>query len=126
MKRKEILLILAFLLAAGILFGIARLTGNVENADVVVTQDGEEVLRRPLALNGSYSFDQEDGSHNVVKVEGGFAWMEEANCRDHLCMHQGKIHNRAGTIVCLPHRIAVTIEGHTGTNAEDEVDIVIY
>ena len=37
--------------------------------------------------------------------------MAEASCPDQLCVHQPAIRYHGQTIVCLPHRVSVTIEG---------------
>lgn len=47
-----------------------------------MTVDGEEVLRRPLAMSDTYEIRQDDGSVNVIAVENGAVYMKEANCRD--------------------------------------------
>ena len=63
---------------------------------------------------------------NVIRIENGAVYMEEANCRDQLCVHQGKIRNRAKNIVCLPHNLVVSLEtGQTG-GEQDDLDVIIY
>ena len=86
---------------------------------------GEEVLRKPLAVAGRYEIAQADGSLNVVRVADGAVWMEEANCRDGLCIRQGRMKNGAKTIVCLPHKVVVQIEGDTPQNEHSDLDVII-
>lgn len=68
-------------------------------------------------LYGTYSLNQEqvieirleDGSLNILQIAEGKADMIEANCPDKTCVHQKAISHDQETIVCLPHRIVVTI-----------------
>ena len=50
-----------------------------------------------------------EGEENVIHIENGEAWMEQANCPHQVCVKQGKL--GAGTvgtwIVCAPHRVYV-------------------
>lgn len=123
MKKKDIIIIAAALVLAGALYLISQAAGNAEASVVVVTVDGKEVLRRPLAVEDSYEINQEDGSVNVITVEDGAVYMSEANCRDGLCLHQGKMRNAAKTIVCLPHKLVVQLEGEAAQ--DEDLDVIV-
>lgn len=125
MKKKDLIIIFAALLAAGAMYLFSQMTLGTQASSVVVTIDGEERLRKPLAIAGSYAIEQEDGSRNVVRVEDGAVWMEEANCRDGLCIRQGRMKNAAKTIVCLPHKLVVQLVGETPADENSDLDIII-
>ena len=125
MKKKDMFIIAAALLFALALYAVSQLSLGGEASQVVVTIDGEEVLRRPLAVNDTYEITQEDGSVNVICVENGAVYMKEANCRDGLCIGQGKMRNAAKTIVCLPHRLVVSLTGETIDHSHDDLDVII-
>ena len=91
MKKKDIIIIAAALVLALGLYLLSQIAGGETATTVVVTVDGKEVLRRPLAVENTYEIKQEDGSVNVIAVEGGAVYMKEANCRDGLCIAQGKM-----------------------------------
>ena len=91
----------------------------------MVTVEGREVLRRPLAMSDTYEIRQDDGAVNVITVENGAVYMKEANCRDGLCIHQGKMKNAAKTIVCLPHKLVVRLEGDSAPDGQDDLDVII-
>ena len=48
---------------------------------------------------------------NRLVIRDGEARMEEADCPDKLCVHQGRISHTNESIVCLPHRISIRIVG---------------
>ena len=125
MKRRDLILIACALALAGALYAFSQLTLGTKASNVVVTVDGSEVLRRPLAMEDSYVVEQSDGSRNVIRVEGGAVYMQEANCRDGLCIRQGRMKNAAKTIVCLPHKLVVRLEGDTQPVGGDELDVIV-
>ena len=103
----DILLLGALLLLTGILYlAFGRTTESGEQAVVIV--DGEIVARYPLNRDGIYVLN--DGS-NTLAIQDGFAWMQEADCPDHICMLLGKINMSGQMITCLPNKLIVTIEG---------------
>ena len=125
MKKRDIVLIALLLAAALALYVGAQLLGADEVSSVVVTIDGAEVLRKPLAVNDSYEIRQDDGSVNVITVENGAVYMKEANCRDGLCIQQGKMRSAAKTIVCLPHKLVVTLSGEPAQQEDEDLDVII-
>ena len=125
MKKKDIIMIAAMLLAALVLYLISQVSLGAEASTIVVTLDGKEVLRRPLAVENTYDIAQDDGSLNVIAVENGAVYMKEANCRDGLCIRQGKMKNGAKTIVCLPHKIVIQLTGDAPVSDNSDLDIII-
>ncbi len=49
--------------------------------------------------------------YNKLHIEHDGISVTEADCRDHICMDQGKVSKSGVPIVCLPHRLTVEIEG---------------
>ena len=123
-RRKDIVIIGLTLLAALALYLVSLLAPSSAVTTVVVTVGGREVLRRPLAVNASYEVPQQEGNVNVIRVENGEVYMQEANCRDGLCLRQGHVRNQAGTIVCLPHEVVVRLAGDT-QETDDGLDVII-
>ena len=120
-RRKTLLydglLILAFLLAA---LAAWRFLGpkQEEGAVVRVQIEGREDAYYPLSRNGVYPLN--DGTNTLV-IEDGWAWMRDADCPDKLCVYQGKIRKNGQWIICLPNRVAVTIEGAEEDAEWDEI-----
>ena len=86
----------------------------------VVRKDGEIAAELPLDEDAVLRL--EEGGQNVLRVSGGAIRMEEADCPDGTCVRQGAIQNPGETIVCLPHRVTVTIVGNDeGTGGVDAV-----
>ena len=49
--------------------------------------------------------------YNKLHIEHDGISVTEADCRDHICMDQGKASQAGVPIVCLPHRLTIEIEG---------------
>ena len=125
MKKKDMIIIAAALLCALALYLVSQISLGAQVSTIVVTLDGEEVLRRPLAMENTYEIAQDDGSLNVIAVKDGAVFMQEANCRDGLCIRQGKMKNGAKTIVCLPHKVVVQLTGDAPVSDNSDLDIII-
>ena len=114
MKRKtlknDILLIGALLLLALLAWGALRLTKQ-PGGEAVVTVDGETVAVLPLAEDAELTAGEVQGFSNVVEVAGGRVRVLEADCPDKLCVRQGWISRDGESIVCLPHKLVVTVRG---------------
>jgi len=108
--KKDILIVALALLAAGGLWLFAQRGASLPVTTVVATVDGVEVLRRPLVMNATYEIPNEEGLVNIICVENGEVYMHEANCRDGLCIRQGRMRNTAKTIVCLPNKLVIRID----------------
>ena len=123
MKKRDIWLIGLLLAAALMLYLGAQTLGADKVSTVVVTIDGEEVLRKPLAVHDSSAIRQDDGSVNGITGEHGAVYL--ANCRDGLCIQQGRMRSAAKTIVCLPHRLVVTLSGEPIRQEDEDLDVII-
>jgi len=119
MKKTDlILVVIALVAAAGIwLFYSA---GAEKGLIAVVTVDGELKAELPIKFNDSVTIETEWG-YNIVRTEYGQVFVEEADCRDQICVDHKKVSKVGETIVCLPHKMVVEIIGE----GEAEMDMVV-
>lgn len=107
MKKRDFILI-ASLLAAGLICAVLVFAFRENGARVVVRVDGIEACEYSLYENGSYSL---NGGTNILVIEDGCAYLTDASCPDHLCVKQGRISKTGQTITCLPNKLTVTVYG---------------
>lgn len=108
MRRADWLLLAAVLLAALALFLVLR--PGEDGAWAVVTVDGAEVARYPL--NEDRVVTLGDGAdYNILEIRDGGAAVTDASCGDRVCVRTGTVRRAGESIVCLPHRLVVSIEG---------------
>ena len=123
MKKNDVILIVVLLVIAFTILGATRLwqkNNTDDGAVVIVTVDGVEQGRYPLNQDCEHRFDFPDGSYNVLRISEGRAEISEASCPDQICVKHHKIHYTNETIVCLPNKLVVEIQG----GEENEVDAI--
>ncbi len=104
MKRNDIILILAILVASAGLF--AFFSWRREPADTVqIFKDNN--LCHELSLNEDKRINL-DGK-NVVVIEGGRAYMESADCPDQICVKQKPLTVGGRDIICLPNGVLLRV-----------------
>ena len=52
--------------------------------------------------------------YNVVIIDSGSVSVSEASCKNQVCVRHGSISHPGESIVCLPNRLIVSIEGGEG------------
>ena len=120
--RNDLLFIVALLAVAAVVaiyLFVFRGTGD----NVKVTVDGQ--------LYGVYSLKQDiiedihtgaDGSQlNRLIISDGKAYVEAATCPDGICAAHRPIFRDGESIVCLPHRVVITVATENTDNAPDTV-----
>lgn len=109
--KNDILLILAALLLAGAIWAILTLTKQ-QGAEAIVTVDGAVLAVLPLAEDTVYTVAADGGEDgNVIVIDGGRVCVQTASCPDKICVRQGWISRDGESIVCLPHKLVVSIRG---------------
>ena len=109
LNKNDLILLLAILAIGSILLVFIKVTGQ-KGDRVVVTVDG--------AVFGEYDLDQDrqvlietEAGINLLVIQSGSCFLEDADCPDKLCVKQGTINNVGQSIICLPHRVVISIEG---------------
>lgn len=121
--RNDMIFIAALLLIVS-LCGLCFYLFRGEGDKVVVTVDGETF--------GSYSLSEdirveirtgpEHEELNVLVIKDGQAYVETATCPDGICSGHKPIKREGESIVCLPHKVVITVYA---TEENDAPDIVV-
>lgn len=109
-----------FILLGGVILGSIQFLKE-EGSRVIVRKDSNFFAEYPLSVDGVYRLEWEDGSYNVLTVWNGRAAITEASCPDLLCVHEREIGKTRESIVCLPNRVEILIEG----GEENELDAMV-
>ena len=91
---------------------------------MVVTVDGVEYGRYPLHTDTAVEIRTgENGEQrNLLVIQDGKAYVENASCPDGICAGHRPINKTGESIVCLPHKVVVTVKS---AEAQDQPDIVV-
>ncbi len=118
MKKNDWFLAAGIVIAAAVIL-LLQIFGSVQNGlTVTVSVDG--------SLYGTYSLSEdrqvEINDTNRIVIENGSVVMEWADCPDQLCVNHRSISRDGESIICLPNRVVVSIEGTDGKNEENSLD----
>ena len=118
-NRKDFILFFV-LLCVGILILLISVLRKTEGNYIVIQQNGVIIEELSLKENGTYVV--EDGTYyNNLVIRDGAVYVEDANCRDLICVRHGSISKVNETITCLPHKLIVYVVG----DSISEVDAVV-
>ena len=108
--RNDLILIsvlIAILAIAGLMFMLLRVEGDV----VVVEVNGERCGSYALSIDRTVEIRTgEDGEElNLLVIKDGKAYVESATCPDGICAAHRPISKSGESIICLPHKVVITV-----------------
>ena len=121
-KHRNDVIFIAVLLLIVALLGAAFFFLREEGDTVTVSVDGKLYGTYPLHTDLTLSIRTgEDGEEeNLLVIRDGKAHVESATCPDGICAAHKPISREGESIVCLPHRVVITVE----TSGGEEPDII--
>ena len=111
--KRDFILIAVLLAAAFVIWLLISRTKFAKGASAVITVDGDVYGAYPLSQNQEIPIMKDEKRTNLLVIKNGKADITEADCPDRLCVHQKPISMTNETIVCLPNKVVVSIEGST-------------
>ncbi|MCR5073375.1 MAG: NusG domain II-containing protein [Clostridiales bacterium] len=119
MKKGDYIIILCSLLIALIPLGIRMFLGMPEQRQAVVTvlEEGRVIYRGPAETDHVV---ETAGGGNRIVIRNGDVYMEYADCRDQVCVKEGKA-KPGKPLVCLPNHVIVTV---TASDGEPDYDAI--
>ena len=106
-----------------VLFVVLVVIGLASSVYAVMSKSAGETVNIKLngELYGTYSLLEDrsieikDGDKsNTVVIKDGTVKVTESNCTNQVCVRHGKISSAGESIVCLPHKLVVSIEVRGG------------
>ena len=110
-SHKNDLLLTAALLVLGGALALFLFATRRDGGTVRVQVDGCTELELPLGEDARILLGEGGEFTNLLVIENGAARIVEANCPDQICVNHGAIRYEGESIVCLPHRLVVRVEG---------------
>ncbi|SHI73493.1 hypothetical protein SAMN02745176_01145 [Lutispora thermophila DSM 19022] len=122
-KKGDMLLLLIVLIAAISYFGLNYIYKETGEKTAVISVNGKEYDRidmNKLKEEKYVHIDLEEGRHIDIVINAEGAYVSDVICPDKICVKTGIINKVGESIVCLPNRVQIFIEG----NEKPEVDSV--
>ena len=120
-KNRNDVLFIAVLLLIVVLAGAAFFFLRGEGDSVTVSVDGKHYGTYPLHADLTLSIRTGEGGdqENLLVIRDGKALVESATCPDGICAAHKPISREGESIVCLPHRVVITV--HTTDGEEPDI-----
>ena len=110
LNRNDIILIVVLSVFSALftiyLFMVTQLGDKVS-----VYVDGQLTGEYPLDTDTEVDIRGYNGGINEMSISDGRVRMSGASCPDRLCIHQGRISRAGQSVVCLPNRVILRIDG---------------
>ncbi len=123
LRRRDLWLIAVIAVVATV--GLLLWKGNrTEGTSVAVFIDGVQTASYPLTQEREVviTTGEQNQHRNVLVIEGGKAFVREADCPDSICVKTRAAAYVGETIVCLPHKLVIEI---VAESSEPELDMTV-
>lgn len=111
-----IIILLIITMSLGAAFFFLRGEGDV----VEVRIDGRLTAVYSLSEDITVELDGVAGTNTLV-ISGGKAEISYADCPDGICAHHKPISRSGESIVCLPHKLVITVKSEGSSDSPDLV-----
>lgn len=120
MKKNDFYLIGILVILSLILIATIQLFKK-SGTKVVVYVDNQVYETFTLDKDLEYTIKLENDKWNTFTIKNGFVDMIDASCPDLICVNDKPIHYNHETIVCLPNKVVIEIQGGN----ENPIDSIV-
>lgn len=121
MKKADFILIAVVAVIVGVILFFLYGVNNDAGTYVQIEVDGKIVETLPIDTDTTREITSDENGTNTLIIKDGYAKMTEANCPDGLCMNQKRISRNGESIICLPHKVVVSV---VNENDSEQIDAV--
>lgn len=121
MKKADFILIGAVAAVAAVLFLCLYVFNSGSGDYVQIEVDGVVTDTLSLSQDTVREIETDNGTNTLV-ISDGSAVMTQADCPDGICADHKPINKTGESIICLPHRVIVTVMN--GKSSDDDIDAV--
>lgn len=108
MKKFDYILISAFIIISAVLYTIYHVS-STPGLYVTVNTDGGVYTCLPLNEDSTIRIPHTGEDYNIICIKDGYVSVTGADCPDLICTKHAPISKTGETIICLPHKLSVTI-----------------
>lgn len=119
LKKYDTIAIICVAVIVIISYITVNLLRNDEADTVVIYVDGKIEKKLDLNKNQEYKVDVDNG-YNIVRIKDKKVRIKESDCGNQTCVNMGTISKDGQTLICLPHKVEVTIV----SDDKSEVDVI--
>lgn len=114
--RKADIILLIILIIIGVASTIFVVQSKSGGDTVIIESNGKLYGKYSLYEHHEITVEAQDKahSHNVVIIDNGKVFVAESSCQNQVCVQHRAINRTGESIICLPNRLVVRIEGKGG------------
>lgn len=116
----DFLLVSVIAILAITAFLMIRLLAD-DGAVAIVTVDGKRHSSYPLCEDREVIIENGSGGTNILVIKDGKAHIRSASCPDGICSAHKPISTTDESIICLPNKVVITVEGASSSDSADVV-----
>ena len=111
MKSNKIYIVVVIVLVFELMMLVWQNIRSKDNTVAEIVSDGKVVNTIDLSdIDEAYEFEvRNESGYNKIRAEKGRIAVIEADCPDKVCVNQGYITGGGLPIVCLPHKLTITM-----------------
>lgn len=125
LKKGDLIIILMLVAAVISWLGINKLGESKDERQIVIETNGSVYKTIPMKVGMKQQdihIELENGKYIDIVVDENGAYVSDVICPDKVCQKTGLVSRVGQSIVCLPNKVVVYIEG----KSESEVDDVSF
>ena len=123
LSKNNIILLVCLLLVGATLYPFLNHKGDA-GSYALIEVDGAEYARVDLSQDTVFTVTTPAGT-NTIQVKNHEISVDSADCPDKICVNHAAIHRLGENIVCLPHKLVITIISDTSKESEEpQIDAV--
>ena len=122
LKKGDIIIIVILAVALISWYGINQLGESADDRQAVIEVNGEvykTISMRTGMKQQEIHIELENGNHIDIMIDEQGAYVKDVICPDKVCQKTGVVNKVGQSIVCLPNRVVVYIEGKTESDVDD-------
>lgn len=123
MIKKADIILFFLILVFGIGISWWSLSTNTGGDKAIVTVDGQLYGTYSLLQDQTIEVIQENGHTNYITIKDGKVSMTFSNCQNQVCVNSGAISQTKDSIVCLPNKVMIEING-SDKNEGGGIDVI--
>ncbi len=108
-KKGDIYVVIILLIIGCIGFFILKIFVEKDGCKVVVYIDGQIYAEYNIYDSIQDEIIVDDNS-NILVIRDGEVYVEDASCKDKICVNHRHISKSGETIICLPHKFVIEIQ----------------
>ncbi len=126
MKKNDIILVLVLGIVLGSLYFFTNgfSFNNNNSYEIHIRDGGGNIVIKTFNDEGTFVVPSNNDDFNEYQIKDGYVNMIQSNCKDKLCVDMKKISKNGEMIVCLPHKVYISVHSLDKKDDGDGLDAV--